>query len=97
MATRLEHYKVASTTLVRYKQCIRRFLAYTDSHHIIVNNSIQLDSTLADYINDLYTSGDSLPTAEHTSYAILFYMPKYKNKLYTSVASTVGNRANIST
>lgn len=92
MATRLEHYKVASTTLVRYQQCIRRFIAYCDSIHISVDNSIQLDSALADYINDLYKNGDSLTTAEHTLYAILFYSPEYKNKLYTTVAAIEGWR-----
>lgn len=92
MATRLEHYKVANTTLVRYKHCIRKFLTYTDSKHITANTSTQLDNALADYINDLYTNGDSLTTAEHTLYAVLFYMPKYRNKLYTTVSAIEGWR-----
>lgn len=92
MATRLEHCKVASTTLVRYKQCIRNFLIYCRSNHIILDNSVQLDNALADYINDLYTNGDSLTTAEHTLYAILFFCPEYKNKLHTTVSAIDGWR-----
>lgn len=72
---------VTPGTLKRYKDCVIKFLQWTQDNQEDAQDENELDDVLLDYVHHLYESDAGKTAASHTLFGICLYLPALKYQL----------------